>query len=890
MSGITNLLAVGLDSDLARKTVAAGYNLTKLRVATKRELARYFTDLEVERLREVSKRKPLPQDTLTRLVEECDWKCCLCWDFRKESPVIVHHIEEHSKTQDDSYENLVILCLNHHAKVHTEWKISRSPWPADLIHSRKQEWIKAVADFKAGLRPAPGSEPSTVRIKPAAPPPSNFFIGRDQHLAVLINSYTHGGSVPYTLQGMAGVGKTATAKKLVAEMRSHFPGGIFWGALSDYDGNPSPILRNWGRACNRELPDDADAKDLAYLLHNILAAQQSEEGRLLIILDDVREKWLDAAKLIRQVTPHAASFLATARSEVVAAALDTEIYHLDEMKPDEALKLLNAHINSAVISSEPASAKAIVATLGHLPLAIELAAKRIAFLGKKPGYRLEDFCQILRQRAVEALTLPGHPGLAATFEITYEALSSEEQQLFRCLSVFAEGSLDLTTVARVADIDPAEAETMLDNMVASALISWGEEKGQYNLHPLLRQYSQILLGKVDTTDEARKAGQRHLEYYLAIVEANSEESPSAHANLDTYLADIMKALDFADEVGEYSAVNKGVLALWVESNFLSTRGHIRIAVDLLTKAVKACRHLGDQLCESIHLGHLGIAYANLGQIEEAINCHTEAMAICRRIGNRYDECAHLGNLGMAHQHIGQMELAFDCYRQAIDIATEVGNEEAIVDQLGNLASVYRHQDMRELALQYYQKALALSRIQGRRLAEGNYLSNIGLIYFDYKYFGLAWSYIAQAFNICRELGDRKGESNRLGHLGSIIFQIGSPEKCIEYYEQALTIIREIEHRTNEGPWLSNLGNVYNLLGETDKAVACYEQALTISRETNQQEGQGLILTNLGVTYREAGQLQKARQYLLEALAIFTNINSDRVQQVEKELASLNTRT
>src|SRR3712207_4585887 len=99
MSNLSNLLAVGLDSELSQKVVAAGYNLSKLRAATKRELAQHFSDEEVKRLWEVGKRKPLPQQTLARLVEECDWKCCLCWDIRKESPVIVHHIEEHSKTQ-----------------------------------------------------------------------------------------------------------------------------------------------------------------------------------------------------------------------------------------------------------------------------------------------------------------------------------------------------------------------------------------------------------------------------------------------------------------------------------------------------------------------------------------------------------------------------------------------------------------------------------------------------------------------------------------------------------------------------------------------------------------------------------------------------------------------
>ena len=159
---ILNLLSVGLDSELARKAVAAGYTLTKLRRASRSELAQHFGDRELDLISEAIKRKRIPEHTLQRLIEECDLKCCLCWNYREEPPIIIHHIEEHSKTADDSYDNLVILCLNHHAKAHSKWEISRHPWPPELIRTKKREWIEAVAGFKAGRRPAPGSEVADV--------------------------------------------------------------------------------------------------------------------------------------------------------------------------------------------------------------------------------------------------------------------------------------------------------------------------------------------------------------------------------------------------------------------------------------------------------------------------------------------------------------------------------------------------------------------------------------------------------------------------------------------------------------------------------------------------------------------------------------------------------
>jgi hypothetical protein len=155
---LINLIAVGLDSKLAEKIVSKGYTLSKLKSASKTDLSKNFESWEISPIIEATKRKPISSDTINRLVKESDWKCCICWDISKETPLVIHHIIEHSKTQDDSYKNLVLLCLDHHALAHSTWQISRHPLPPELLKHRKEEWIKAVANFKKGLRPPPGKE------------------------------------------------------------------------------------------------------------------------------------------------------------------------------------------------------------------------------------------------------------------------------------------------------------------------------------------------------------------------------------------------------------------------------------------------------------------------------------------------------------------------------------------------------------------------------------------------------------------------------------------------------------------------------------------------------------------------------------------------------------
>lgn len=159
---LINFIAVGLDSKLAKKIVSKGYTLSKLKSAPKKDLSKDFEAWEVSSIIEATKRQPISLDIINRLVKEFDWKCCICWDISKEDPVIIHHIIEHSKTQDNSYENLILLCLNHHAIAHSSWQISRHPLPPELLKQRKEDWIKAVTDFKRGIRPAPGKESTTL--------------------------------------------------------------------------------------------------------------------------------------------------------------------------------------------------------------------------------------------------------------------------------------------------------------------------------------------------------------------------------------------------------------------------------------------------------------------------------------------------------------------------------------------------------------------------------------------------------------------------------------------------------------------------------------------------------------------------------------------------------
>lgn len=148
---LRNLLNVGIYEKLANKIINYGYSKSSFGSAPKKVLIKFFTEEEIKIVKEKIKRKPIPDETIDRLIRECDWKCCICQDFKIEQPIIIHHIEKHSKTQDDSYENLIILCLKHHGTAHTKCEIGKDPLMSTTLKIKKEEWIEAVKKYKSKI-------------------------------------------------------------------------------------------------------------------------------------------------------------------------------------------------------------------------------------------------------------------------------------------------------------------------------------------------------------------------------------------------------------------------------------------------------------------------------------------------------------------------------------------------------------------------------------------------------------------------------------------------------------------------------------------------------------------------------------------------------------------
>lgn len=281
-------------------------------------------------------------------------------------------------------------------------------------------------------------------------------------------------------------------------------------------------------------------------------------------------------------------------------------------------------------------------------------------------------------------------------------------------------------------------------------------------------------------------------------------------------------------------------------NILSLRQHPRERIVWHEAALAASRRRGDRPMEGLVLGHLGLAWIDLGNARQAISYYEQALAIFREIGDRGGESAALGNLGSAWGHLGETPKAISCLEQALALAREIGDQRSASSTLSNLGIAWADLGDSRKAIDCYERGLA----------------------------------------IFRRIGDRRGEGAALGNLGIAWAVLGDARKAIGYYEQQLLVVREIGDRRGEGSALANCGASWAALGDIRKAIDYTEQALVVFREIGDQLGEANALFNSALRLVQIGDYLEARPRAEQAAAILVAIeapNAERARQLAVKL-------
>ena len=659
--------------------------------------------------------------------------------------------------------------------------------------------------------------------------PVGDFIGREDEIGHLMTAFDargdKRGAVISGVRGMAGVGKTELAKMAAKRLKKQFPDGqIFFNLRGAHDDDavqpatPAEALQHVIQSFRPDLklPDTVDPLQGYY--HSVL------DGKRVLLLMDNALNGHQLAPLIPP--PDGCVLLVTSRRRFVVPGM-AEV-DLDTLPPPKACELL-----LEICPRIKGQAADLAERCGRLPLALRLAASALKL---RPMLDVADYCNQLEQNRLAALdaykdgTDQEH-GVEASLATSYKLLDEPQQRLWRALEVFP-GEFDTPAAANVWQLEEKDGAAALGDLYTASMVQWDEATRRYRLHDLARDYARARL----SANERAEYAQRHAAHYAAQLRKAKELYKQGGES-------VLQGLGMFDlEWGNIRAGQAWAAAHWEADKAaaelcsdypgagtycLDLRLHPREQIAWLEAALDAARKLKDRGVEGVHLGNLGLAYADLGEPRKAIDYHEQALKVDREIGERRGEGQALGNLGNTYADLGEPRKAIEFYEQDLVIAREIGNRRGEGAVLGNLGNAYADLGEPRKAIEFYEQALVIDREIGDRRGEGNALNTLGIAYKNLGKPRKAIEYHKQALEIDREIGDRRGEGNALGNLGNAYAALGEPRKAIEFYEQSLVIAREIGDRRGEATGLYNLADELAKTGRRDEAIASAEQAVEI---------------------------------------------------------------
>jgi len=516
------------------------------------------------------------------------------------------------------------------------------------------------------------------------------LIGRNRELGEVCELL--GSNRLLTIVGPGGSGKTRLALQVAAESTESFPDGVFWVPLQALR-DPALVQRTvetWIGA-DGGLVEHVGSK------------------RLLMLLDNF-EQVVEAAQTVAELlaaTP-SAKVLVTSREPLHIES--EQRYPLEPLADDDAelLFIQRALAVSPDFRRTPAVGE-ICRRLDGLPLAIELAAARVALLEPDELLaRLERRLPLLASRARDA---PARQRtLRAAIEWSYELLQPEEQELFRRLAAFR-GSFSIEAAEAVfgADVDALESL-----VVKSLLRRW--TSGRLGMLDTIREYALDALEASPEVDEIRR---RHAEYFLTVmqganlsagnlapggqhIEIAALEQDNARAALTWALASgsVELGLKIAVALEQFWVVNDPAEGVrWFQAFFESpdaeavkpeTRAHALRACassthiggdpagaeELCKASLALFEQLGDEHGRAVLLHRLSITTMIRGDLVKA----SELVEASERLHERSEDWGHRtwglaqtrGTLGAIERDLGDDGRALELLRESSVLARDAG--------------------------------------------------------------------------------------------------------------------------------------------------------------------------------------------------------------------------
>ncbi|MFB7398132.1 BTAD domain-containing putative transcriptional regulator [Streptomyces sp. NPDC056191] len=643
------------------------------------------------------------------------------------------------------------------------------------------------------------------------------------------------------LAGIGGVGKTTLAVHVAHEARPHFPDGQLYVDLQGAGPRaaaPETVLGSFLRALgtpDSAIPDSLD--DRAALYRSTLDGR-----RVLVLLDNAR----DAAQ-IRPLLPGTAgcAALVTSRIRMVDLA-GAHLVDLDVMSPEEALQLFTRIVGAERVQSEREAALDVVAACGFLPLAIRIAASRLAarrtWTVSVLAAKLAD-----ERRRLDELQA-GDLAVKATFELGYGQLEPAQARAFRLLGLADGPDISLAAAAAVLDLPLWDTEDLLEALVDTSLLE-SAAPGRYRYHDLVRLYARACADRDEQPPTEKEAAlSRLLDFYLSTAARVYAIERPGDRLVDHLEATSYEGLAFTDrhEAQDWLYAEANCLLACVRQS-ASSPSTLRRAVDLLWASLDlgesgansrefeatgvvlrdAARSHADARAEGRALMVLAGVHHTAGRFEEADRDAELALPHADRAGDPLPACWSANARGIIALYQNRFVEGEQYLTEAIERFRDIGDEPGEASALCNLSRIHLAMGRTPSAIALARQGTGIYDAMGHALRGANGRYALGLALTQDDQLAAAAEQLREALAVFADSRQRLWEGMTLFRLSEVDIAARRHAQAASNAEMALTVLRGIGGEWRRGNVLTVLGRALFGIGQSGRALVCWQEALGI---------------------------------------------------------------
>ena len=686
------------------------------------------------------------------------------------------------------------------------------------------------------IEPAATGKPPFQAVRDIA-----HFVGREG-LLTDISAILLGGEM-VTLQGMGGVGKTALATRLAYRLRPKFPDGVLWARLDTTDSMTT--LSAFAGAYGQTVSQQTDLTSRSSLVRGILA-----DKRVLIILDNA-ETSQQVRPLLPPTTGQPAVIMTTRHDLSVSDG--SKRYAIKPFSPasGHALALFSHLLEAPYVNQYQADLLEIADLLGHLPLAINIAAARLAY---EPDAAIADFVDQIRQQESRLDELIREDrDVRLSFGVSYNALPAQQQAFFAALGVFGGRDFSTASVAAITQLSEREVTQRLRDLARLSLINTSLQD-RYSIHPLLQDYArEKIIGSA--------IHERMVSYFSGYISRHAEDYDA----IDLEVSNIQAALQTAHERQLIDPFLQAVNELY---DYLDTRGQRDLTEHYLGLAQQNLPEYAAPGLKANLLICSGDLFIKQGRLAEADNVLQAAVDPARQTGDSRLLSRLWSGLGRTAVGQGDYTRAETAFQEGLSMTRQSENDPLLSDILGGLAQMaaFAHTDYVR-AERYLQESLAAARQIGHPTKISVALLRLGSVAYEQGDWPAAETYFQQALTQAQTIGDLQAQTNALHNLGVVTEFQGKTEEAKAHLKAGLKLARQINNRDVMVLSLTTLGQQAVDQNDFSQAEAYYQESLTLSRTMDHPANITFVLTNLGHLATLQENYEQAETYVAEGMSL-----------------------